>query len=187
VKDVWKIAEAGAPSAPGDAAAERDIERKLHQTIAVVNRGLEDFSFNTAIAEQMKFKNALRAALRDGGIGAAMWRNLMNQTIRLLAPFAPHIAEELWARLGWDYSVHTQPWPEYDAKKAREEMVDLVVMINGRPRETIDVAVDITQEQAQELALASGAAQRLLDGETPKRTVYIPGRNGSDPKVNIVV
>ena len=68
--DIWRIAEAGAPSAPGDAAAERDIERKLHQTIAVVNRGLQDFSFNTAIAEQMKFKNALRAALRYGGIGA---------------------------------------------------------------------------------------------------------------------
>ena len=170
-----------------DAAAERDIERKLHQTIAVINRGLEEFSFNTAIAEQMKFKNALRSALRTGGIGAGMWHSVMNQTIRLLAPFAPHIAEELWARLGWEYSVHTQPWPEYDAEKAREDMVDLVVMINGKPRETIDVAVDISQERAQELALATGAAQRSLGGKQPRKTIFVPGRNGSDPMVNIVV
>ncbi len=185
--DVWEIATAGAPTAQGDAAAERDIERKLHQTIAVINRGLEDFSFNTAIAEQMKFKNSFKAALRDGAIGAEMWRDVMHQMIRLLAPFAPHIAEEIWARLGWEYSVHTQLWPQYDAEKAREEMVDLVVMINGKPRETITVAVDIERERAQEMALASGAAQRNLGGKAPKRTIFIPGRNGTDPKVNIVV
>ena len=185
--DVWEIALAGAPESAGDLSAERDIERKLHQTIAVVNRGLEEFSFNTAIAEQMKFKNALKAALREGGIGAEMWRAVMNQIIRLLAPFAPHIAEELWALLGWEYSVHEQPWPQYDADKAREELVELVVMINGKPRETIAVAVDIAQERAQELALASEAAQRSLAGKPPKRAIFIPGRNGSDPKVNIVL
>ena len=93
----------------------------------------------------------------------------------------------MWLRLGWEYSVHTQPWPEYDADLAREETVDLVVMVNGKPRETIAVAVDIDQERAQEMALASGAAQRSLAGKAPKRTIFIPGRNGTDPKVNIVV
>ena len=93
----------------------------------------------------------------------------------------------MWARLGWEYSVHTQPWPEYDAEKAREDMVDLVVMINGKPRETIDVAVDISQERAQELALASAAAQRSLGGKQPRKTIFVPARNGGDPMVNIVV
>ena len=148
---------------------------------------MEEFSFNTAIAEQMKFKNFFKSALRGGTIGADMWRKVMNQTIRLIAPFAPHFAEEVWARLGWEFSVHKQPWPEYDAQKAREEEVELVVMVNGRPRETIMVAVDIPQERAQQMALASAAAQRILAGKTPKRTIFIPGRNGSDPKVNIVV
>ena len=74
--DIWEIAMAGAPDGAGDAAGERDIERKLHQTIAVVNRGLEEFSFNTAIAEQMKFKNALKAALRAGQIGPETWNEL---------------------------------------------------------------------------------------------------------------
>ncbi len=185
--DVWEIALAGAPANAGDPSAERDIVRKLHQTIAVINRGLEEFSFNTAIAEQMKFKNSLKAALRAQAIGAEFWRDVMSQVIRLLAPFAPHIAEEMWLRLGWDYSVHTQPWPEYDADLAREETVDLVVMVNGKPRATIAVTVDIERERAQELALASEAAQRFLKGAPPKRAIFIPGRNGSDPKVNIVV
>ena len=185
--DVWEIVTAGQPQADGDSSGERDIERKLHQTIAVINRGLEEFSFNTAIAEQMKFKNTFKAALRDGQIGQDMWREVSDQMIRLLAPFAPHIAEELWERLGHDYSVHLQPWPEYDADKAREEQVDLVVLINGKPRSTISVSVDIEQERALELALASEAAQRSLAGKAPKRTIFIPGRNGTDPKVNVVV
>ena len=185
--DVWEIALAGAPSAKGDAAAERDIMRKLHQTIAVIDRGLENFSFNTAIAEQMKFKNALKDALRQESIGAETWREVMNAVIRLLAPFAPHLAEELWQLLGWDYSVHQQDWPQYDAELAREEQVELVVMINGKPRETITVTVDIKRGQAEELALGSAAAQRSLAGKSPRRTIFIPARNGSEPKVNIVV
>ena len=185
--DIWEIAMAGAPDGAGDAAGDRDIERKLHQTIAVVNRGLEEFSFNTAIAEQMKFKNALKAALREGQIGPETWNSVMSRVIRLMAPFAPHIAEELWERLGYGYSVHLQSWPEYDADKAREEQVELVVLINGKPRGTIEVAVDIERERALELALASEAAQRSLAGNPPRRTIFIPGRNGTDPKVNVVV
>ena len=107
--------------------------------------------------------------------------------IRLLAPFAPHIAEELWARLGFEYSVHTHSWPEYDAEKAREEQVDLVVMINGKPRETILVNVGIEKDRALSLALDSDAAQRSLAGKEPKRAIFIPGRNGTDPKVNVVI
>ena len=185
--DIWEMAWQGAPTVQGDAAAERDIERKLHQAIAVIDRGLREFSFNTAIAAQMKFKNAFRAALREGKIGAAAWHKTMSQVLRLMAPFAPHMAEELWARLGQAYSVHTQPWPEYDADLAREEMVDLVIMVDGRPRETLTVAVDIEAAQAREMALESAAARRFLRGQSPKRLVFIPGRNGADPKVNIVM
>ncbi len=185
--DIWEIALQGAPTVQGDAAAERDIERKLHQAIAVIDRGLREFSFNTAIAAQMKFKNAFRAALREGQIGAEMWTKAMSQVLRLMAPFAPHMAEELWARLGQEYSVHTQSWPEYDADLAREEMVDLVIMVNGKPRATLTVTVDIEKEQAQAMALESEAARRFLRGKSPKRLVFIRGRNGADPKVNIVM
>ena len=187
LQDVWEIVLAGAPAAAGDAAGERDIERKLHQTMAVIDRGLQDFSFNIAIAEQMKFKNALKAALRAETIGAATWQRIVNGMIRLLSPFAPHMAEELWARLGYEYSVHTQPWPQYDAGIAREDQVELVVMINGKPRGTILVDVDIERERALELAMSSAAARRILAGALAKRAIFIPGRNGADPKVNLVV
>ena len=185
--DIWEIALAGAPTVHGDAAAERDIERKLHQAIAVIDRGLQEFSFNTSIAAQMKFKNAFRTALREGKIGAEMWDRVMNGVLRLMAPFAPHMAEELWSRLGGTDSVHVQAWPQYDAELAREEMVELVVMVNGRPRETLTVAVDIEEAQAQAMALQSAAARRFLGDKSPRRLVFIRGRNGADPKVNIVI
>lgn len=187
VNDVWNIVVGGAPTVAGDFEAERDIERKLHQTIDIVNRGLEEFSFNTSIAEQMKFKNYFKAALAENKIGSAMWTTVTNAMVRLIAPFAPHLAEELWARLGQEYSVHTQSWPEYDPEKARESTVELVIMIDGKPRETISVPAEIEKEKAQELALASEVAKRTLGNKIAKRVIFIPGRKGSDPKVNIVV
>ncbi len=187
LQDIWDIGVSGAPDVTGDPAAERDIERKLHQTIDVVERGLRDFSFNTSIAEQMKFKNALKAALNSGLIGAETWKMVMSGVVRLMAPFAPHMAEELWSRLGHEYSVHTQQWPEYDPEKAKEDTVELVIMINGKPRETIAVPAEIEKEKAQELALAADVVQRTTNGQTPKRVIFIPGRKGSDPKVNVVI
>lgn len=187
VNDVWNIVVGGAPTGAGDPEVERDIERKLHQTIDVINRGLEDFSFNTAIAEQMKFKNSFKAALNDEKIGTEMWTTVVNAMVRLIAPFAPHIAEELWEKFGQEYSVHTQSWPEYDPEKAQESTVELVIMINGKPRETVSVPVEIEKEKAQELALTSEIAKRTLKGKVPNRVIFIPGRKGSDPKVNIVV
>jgi leucyl-tRNA synthetase len=187
VNDVWNIVVEGAPTNAGDPEVERDIERKLHQTIDIINRGLENFSFNTSIAEQMKFKNSFKAALNDGKIGAEMWDTVVDTMVRLIAPFAPHVAEELWARLGQEYSIHTQSWPEYNPEKATESTVDLVIMLNGKPRETIRVPAEIEKEKAQELALTSDIAIRMLKGKTPKRVIFIPGRKGSDPKVNIVI
>ena len=187
INDTWNIVVGGAPTVAGDIEAERDIERKLHQTIDIVNRGLEEFSFNTSIAEQMKFKNFFKAALAEDKIGADMWTKVTNAMVRLIAPFAPHMAEELWARLGQEYSVHTQNWPEYDPDKAKESTVELVIMIDGKPRDTISVPAEIEKEKAQELALVSDVVKRTLGNKAPKRVIFIPGRKGSDPKVNIVI
>lgn len=185
--DVWDIVVDGAPEGKGNSEVEKDIERKLHQTIEVVNRGLEEFSFNTSIAEQMKFKNFFKAALKNNDISPEFWDKIINAVVRLMAPFAPHMAEELWARMGQEYSVHAQEWPQYDPEKAREDTVDLVIMIDGKPRETIPVPAEIEKEKAQEMALASDSAKRSLGGKTPRRVIFIEGRKGSDPKVNIVV
>jgi leucyl-tRNA synthetase len=102
-----------------------------------------------------------------------------------MAPITPHIAEELWARLGFGYSIHQQMWPQYDAAKAAEEVVTLVVSINGKVRDRIEVAAEIDEETAKSTALASEVIQRQLNGEQPKRIIFVNGRG--EPKINIVV
>jgi leucyl-tRNA synthetase len=187
--DVWDIVVAGAPDTQGDAAVERHIERVVHQTIQKVGRDLEAFSFNTAIAAQMVLKNEVQAAIRDGKLGADAWREAVRVMLLLMAPVAPHISEELWARMGFGYSIHQQSWPEYDAAKAAEDVTTLVVMKNGKPIDRVEVPVSITEDEAKTLALATDGAKRVLDGTQPKRVIYIAGRgaNNVEPKVNIVV
>ena len=189
LNDVWEIVTAGAPnSGAGDEATNRDVERKVHQAIEGVENSLERFSFNTAVSALMTLRNQMQAYIKDGKLGKAAWEDAMHVMLRLMAPITPHIAEELWVNhLKLPYSIHNQPWPEYDADKAREDTVSLVVMVNGKPRADMPVAVDIDQETAIEMALASDAAQRYLNGDEPKKVIFIPGRSGQEPKVNIVV
>ncbi len=189
LEDVWELVMAGAPSGSGDPEVERHVERVVHQTIRKVSRDLENFSFNTAIAAQMVLKNEVQAAVRDGKIGAEAWREAIRVMLLLMAPVTPHIAEELWDEVGGAYSIHQQAWPRYDEAKAAEDVTTLVVMKNGKPIDRIEVSVDISEDEAKSLALASGGAKRVLDGNPPKRVIYIAGRgaNNVEPKVNIVV
>ncbi|RMG76027.1 MAG: leucine--tRNA ligase, partial [Chloroflexi bacterium] len=143
--------------------------------------------FNTAVSSLMTLRNDLKMFIKDGKLGVDAWRNAMNVMLRLMAPITPHIAEELWAHLGWDYSVHTQEWPQFDPEKAKENSVSLVIMINGKPRGEIMVQPDIDEEAAIKLALASQEAQRYINGKQPKKVIFIPARKGQEPKVNIVL
>lgn len=185
--DVWEMATAAPPTGSGDAKIERQIEQSIHQTIARVSEGLETFSFNTPIAALMTLRNDLRAAVRAGGLGEAAWRDALRQMLLMMAPITPHIAEELWARLGFGYSIHQQAFPQYDADKARSETTQLVIMKNGKPVGHIEVSADIGEGDAQTAALESEFAARILNGSTPKKIIFVAGRNGMEPKVNIVV
>ncbi|MCB9455838.1 MAG: leucine--tRNA ligase [Anaerolineaceae bacterium] len=185
LNEVWDVVTTGAPA--GDGSADRDVERKLHQTILKVTTSLEKFSFNTAIAGLMEFKNALVAALKAGGVSAGAWRDALNVYLRLMAPFTPHMAEELWQHLGFGYSVHQQSWPVYDADKATEDALTLVIMVNGKVRDKVSVPVDVTEEDAKAAALATAGVQKALNGKQPKRVIYIAARTGQEPKVNVVL
>jgi leucyl-tRNA synthetase len=187
LSEVWDMVIAGPQAETGDAAVERDVERKVHQTIAKVTDGLERFSWNTAIAALMELKNVVRPAAREGKLGKSAWNSTMRDMLLLMAPFTPHIAEELWAQIGGAYSVHQQDWPVYDAEKAKEDLVKLVVMVNGKPRGEAQVSPEIGEAEAVEIALASEVAQRFINGAQPKKIIFIPARNGQEPKVNIVV
>jgi len=187
LNDMWDILLTDELPAQGNAQAERDLQRALHQTIDRVTRSLEGFSFNTAVAALMALRNELKTPVRAAQIGREVFLEVASATLRLMSPITPHIAEELWQRLGWSGSVHTQDWPAYDAEKAREDMVDLVLMVNGKPRDKQRVSADIQQAEAEALALASEAIQKLLQGASPTRIVFIPGRKGQEPKVNVVL
>lgn len=187
LNDVWDLVKTPNIPAQGDAQAERNLERSLHQAIERVTQSLESFSFNTAVAGLMGLRNEFKSAVRAGKIGRAVFDSTVNAMLRMMAPITPHIAEELWSTMGWGYSVHTQDWPQYDADKAKEDNVELVIMIDGKPRDKQVVPASISQEEAQNIALANEQVQRLLNGGQPARVIFIPGRKGQEPKVNVVI
>jgi leucyl-tRNA synthetase len=193
ISDVWNVVTAGAPkSGTGDSAAERDLDRRVHQAIGRVSDSLERFSFNTAVSALMTLRNDLKAAIKAGQIGEAAWLEAVKANVLLMAPIAPHVSEELWARLGQPYSIHQQSWPAYDADKAREDEVALVVMINGKPRASVTVPAGISEDEAKRLALETAAVRKALNGgdgapREPKKVLFIAGRGGQEPKVNVVV
>jgi leucyl-tRNA synthetase len=96
--------------------------------------------------------------------------------IRLLAPFAPHIAEELWARRGGEFSVHQQDWPEYDPGLAVDRTMTLVIQVNGKVRDRISVPCGISSGEARQRALESEPVQRHLNGQPPSKVIVVPGR-----------
>ncbi len=174
---VWTLVM-GPSRAEGKPTEEQvaDLQRATHQTIRSVTEDMEAFSFNTAIARMMEYTNTLQKAKRTAVVKSEAWDEATETLLLLLAPSCPHIAEELWARIDRPYSIHEQPWPEFDPDLAAEEMITLVVQVNGKLRARLEVPVDIGEEEAKEIALADDNVQRHIDGMTIKRVIYVPGR-----------
>ncbi len=118
----------------------------------------------------------------QGAWGTPAWDEAVDIYLRMLAPVAPHISEELWQRLGKPYSIHQQSWPKVDEAAAAQEEITLVVQVNGKLRDRITVPADIREEDAKALALASEAVTRFMEGKAPRQVIYVKGR-----LVNIVV
>ncbi|MCL5279580.1 MAG: leucine--tRNA ligase [Planctomycetes bacterium] len=152
-----------------DAEPDEETARLLHQTIHKVGSDIETFGFNTAISAMMIFVNHLaKQEVRP--------RSVVESFILLLAPFAPHIAEELWQRLGHPESLAYQCWPRYEKEIAREKQIELPVQINGKLRDRILVPVDLEEEQVKARALASGKIVAALAGKTPKKVIVVKGK-----------
>jgi leucyl-tRNA synthetase len=181
---VWNlvVGTSGATAIDADPAHARTLQRKMHQTIRQVSHDLENFEFNTVVSALMELSNAIIAAREAGMAGAQVFNDAIETLLLLMAPVAPHIAEEMWMRLGKPYSIHNQVWPEYDPEMAKEEEITLVVQVNGKVRDRIVVPADIGEEQAKATALASEAVQRHLGGKEPRKVIVVPGR-----LVNIVI
>jgi len=172
------------PSAAGKPSAEtvRRLRRKVHQTLAQVSRDFEDFQFNTIVAALMELLNEMIQAQAQGAVGSEAWDEACDIYLRMVAPIAPHLAEELWARRGKPFSVHLQEWPEVDVEAMRKDEITLVVQVNGKVRDRLNVPPDIDEEEARELALACEGARRFTEGKTVRKVIFVRGR-----LVNIVI
>ena len=144
-----------------------ELRRLLHRTIRQVTEDMAHLRFNTAVARLFELNNAL-VPLEH------IPRVVSEALVRVLAPLAPHIAEELWERLGHEPSISAAAWPEYDEALARQQTVTLVVQVNGRVRDRIEVAPDISEAAARDLALASERVRSHFDGGEPKRIIVRP-------------
>ena len=163
------------PSGADLSETEAEVRRAVHTAIEAVNDDLSgDFQFNTAISELMKLSNTLSSSLAE--TSRPVRAEAVSALIRLLAPFAPHLAEEFWSSLGGPDSVHIQPWPVHDPAALVQDSVNLVIQVKGKVRGSISVPADSSKEQLEALALASDVAERWLEGKPPRRVIVVPGK-----------
>ncbi|MGH2620785.1 MAG: leucine--tRNA ligase [Anaerolineales bacterium] len=175
---VWSLVlgPAGAAAVEPDPAEKRELIRKTHQAIRAVSEDFENFEFNTVVSELMELTNAIGNAKQLGLAGSAEIDAATEALLLLMAPVTPHIAEELWERLGKPYSIHNQPWPEHDPELAKEELITLVIQVNGKVRDRISVPAGISEAEARAQALASAAAQKFVGDKPPRDVIVVPGR-----------
>jgi leucyl-tRNA synthetase len=175
---VWRLVLGDAieprPDLPPVATA--DLSRKLHETIDKVTRDVDGFHFNTAMSALMELANTMQSYVQSGGARDAAWEAVCRDLTRLLAPFAPHLAEELWQRQGQEGLVAFAAWPEVDPALLKRETILLVVEVDGKVRDRISVPAGLDQTQAHARALESDRVQRSLAGRPVARAIYVPDR-----------
>jgi leucyl-tRNA synthetase len=184
---LWRACTMVVPAREGAGAlsdVDAEVRQAVHRTIADVTRDLERWSYNTAVAHCMELLNALQHYAReDAGVHQEVWSEALGALLRLLAPLTPHVTAELWEHL-WpgEPSVHLQRWPTYDPDLVRQDTVTMVIQVNGKLRDRVEVDASISEADAQRVALASEKVAAALNGGSPRRVVVRP------PKlVNVVV
>jgi leucyl-tRNA synthetase len=172
LRRAYSLAAASEPS--GAEADPKELDRRTARLVKKVTEDLEAFRFNTALAGLMEHTNYLLAV--RGEVGEEAWREALRTFVLVLAPFAPHHAEEMWTLVGLPYSVHEQAWPSWDERLIAQEEITLVVQVNGKLRDRIEAPADVSEEIVKELALASAKVRPHLEGREIRKSVYVPGR-----------
>ena len=144
-------------------------ERLLHQTLRKVTEDLEGLRFNTAIAQLMVFVNELTPLPERP-------RALIEPLVLILSPFAPHLGEELWRRLGHPESLAYQPWPAWDPARVTEATITLAVQVNGKLRATLELPHGVAQAEAQQAALADERIRRYVGGAEIRKVIFVPNK-----------
>ena len=165
---VWQLAHEARGPAPSSALPPA-VARKLHQTIRKVTTDTEGLDYNTAIAAMMEYVNLVR----EQGEGT---RDAVEPLLVMLAPYAPHFAEELWAALGHEQSVVSASWPSYDERLAAAGDVEIVVQVNGKVRGRLTISRGATEAQVVEQALKDESVRKFVDGQPVRKTIYVQDR-----------
>jgi leucyl-tRNA synthetase len=170
---VWSLLEktkGTQNSSEGDDA----LRKVTHAVTKRVTEHLESFKFNTAISGLMELRNAQEKLLPQASAQAA--QESIETLVRLVSPFAPHMAEEMWERLGRNELLATHPWPSFDPALLEEKEVTLVVQVNGKVRSKLTIALDSDPKTVQRQVLQDPAIQKWIDGKKPKKVIVIPNK-----------
>lgn len=178
---VWNLVQEFT-EAQKDGQQSADVLRIIHPTIRKVTADLEDQKYNTAIAAMMETTNNLYSAKASGFAGSDSWQFALESLVALVAPFAPHAADELWVDLGHEDSVQRDSWPKWDDAYLESDTITVVVQVNGKLRATLDAPRDIAKDAMQGLALADSKVKAHTDGHEIVKVVVVPGK-----LVNIVI
>ena len=171
VQRLWRLVD-GERGGTGEAPKEdRDLDRKLHQTIAGVAEDIESLGFNKAVAKIYELANAIEKAN-----ASASRDNAVAMLVRLVAPMVPHLAEEAWAKLGEEGLAADAAWPDVDESLLVEDEVTIAVQVNGKLRDTLSAAKGAAKAELEAMALASDKIVRTLDGAEPKKVIVVPDR-----------
>ena len=165
-----------------DGEAETKLQRRRHQTIAGVTSRIERFNFNTAISSMMEYSNAIGDYLSQGGSSRETAISCFETLLQLLHPFAPHLTEEWWEKLGHETMLVASSWPVADSELAKEDFVTIVVQVNGKLRGEFEVEAGAAEGAVIEAAKSNAKVAPYLEGKTIVKTIHIPGR-----LVNLVV
>ena len=146
------------------------LERTIQETIQKVGKDIEAFKFNTAISALMICLNKMRA------LEEKITRSQLEAFLKILAPFAPHLSEELWSMIGNKESIHQESWPSFDSNIVQDKTTKLVLQVNGKIKDIIEVASDISQKEVEEQALSNEKVLKVLAGQKPTRIVFVRNR-----------
>ena len=152
------------------------IQRATHRAIKRVSEDLSEMGFNTAIAALMELTNELYKLKNEVPMGSPVWKESLESTLKLLAPFAPHMTEELWAQIGHEDSIHTSEWPVFDEQFLSEDSVTIAVQVNGKLRGTITAPSDVDEDRAIELAKSDERINKYLSDAQLKKVIYVSGK-----------
>ncbi len=173
---IWNLVTSEYKVKAVEAESEKECRRAMHKTIRKVSEDMERFHFNTMLAALMEYTNMLSRILEAGSVSDATWKEAVKILLVLVAPSAPHIVEELWAGLGYPYSIHNQKWPAWDPALAADEEVTLVVQVNGKVRDKLAVPASISEEEAKKTAFSQERIKSYMEGRTIAKTIYVPGK-----------